>query len=343
MKGKTLLIFLVLLAVLPAFAAWERVPWPAGNYMIMWMAFANAGLGYAGLYIEFDPNKLLVYRGGQWVQTTVPGLNAEAAIGFISLLPSGYGWLTADRSNLSGYTLYTWRSYGGGSWQSVPNPFSTPQALPVLCSRPAVATVDDVWFYLRAPTRVMRYLNGVWSVDASPFPAEMGEPSDIYFVGPSDGWVAGGLGFGHYNGSTWEYVPGPGGCTGLEFTATNDGWAKNYDNGTIYHYNGSSWSLSLTVAGYHPHSFGFYDRNNGWAAFTQYEATPKLFKFDAGIWHEVALPNQYGAGCPCPVSATEAWFVGTEYVKSYRPIAWHWRTEPSIEPTSLGKIKASFR
>ena len=336
--------FLLGASITSAHAAWEKVPLPerAQQTPFAFMEFANPNLGYASILETIWPENFLIYRDGRWNLTRLGGM-FQGCADDISLLPNGYGWLCGTHGGL--YTLhYTARTWGNGGWDEVENPYSKPPGYEGLGGPMSVAAEEDVWFLFSKPNRILRYKDGKWEFKPYDLPAALGYVYDLCFVSADEAWASGTGGFAHYKNGEWRYVPGPP-ASGPEFTAPNDGWANYYEAGQVLHYDGSSWSVSFSCPGYKTDSIGFYDRNNGWAAFGKYEVGARLFKFESGKWGEVRLPNKYGVCEPTPLSPTEAWFVGSEYEppRGYITYFYHWHTEPNVKPTSLGKIKTLFK
>jgi len=334
--GKLLTLALIVGSITGAHAAWEKVPMPRVEEPIIKMAFANPALGYALVYETYSSRNFFRYMNGAWALGGLPGMFLGCPSN-ISLLPSGYGWVTGIHGGAN-WQWYTARSWGGGVWEYVPNPYE--QGPFSGTGGPSVAAVEDVWFPYSPINGFIHYKNGRWEELYNVFPSELGRALSVDFVNENDGWVSGENGFAHYENGIWRFVPGPGGCTGIQFTAANDGWASNYDAGTVYHFNGSSWNPSFTLPGHKVLWISFYDRNNGWAVYGKGGKPLKLFRYYLVTWYEVKPPDPDGVTNPCSVSDSEAWFISVE---NFQPVSWHWYTEPSVKPTSLGRIKASFK
>jgi hypothetical protein len=334
------IVFLLGASVTAAHAAWEKVPMPRVEEPIIKMEFANTGLGYALVRDPYSGHNFFRYMNGGWALGGLPGMFLGCPSN-ISLLPSGYGWVTGIHGGAN-RQWYTGRSWGGGVWEYVSNPYE--QGPFSGTGSPSVAAVEDVWFLYSAINGFIHYQDGLWEELGNVFPSELGSALSVDFVNENDGWVSGENGFAHYENGSWRFVPGPGGCTGIQFTAPDDGWASNYDAGTVYHFNGSSWSRSFTLSGYKVFWASFYDRSNGWADFYKSGAKPahRIFKYESGTWREVKPPDEYGVWMPCSASPTDAWFLGrVDGLDSYT--SWHWYTEPAVKPASLGRIKAIFK
>lgn len=323
--------FLLGASVNLADAAWEKYRIPEHEGYVLRMEFAHPGLGYALVITEYSPYNLLVYRNGAWTLERLPGMFLGDPWG-ISLSPSGYGWITGIHLGMTG-ALYTARTYGGGTWHRVPNPYENTiyEGSCVV----SVADVEDVWILYSEISGFLHYKEGRWEEIANVIPAELGQPFSMYFVNDNDGWLSGENGFAHYQNGKWTFISGPR-TWALQFTAANDGWATGTDGSAIYHYDGSSWRRYFTVTGHKNDGFSFSDRNNGWAVFYKHPEPSRLFKFESGTWREVKPPDERGVGSPCSISPTDAHFLGAGY--SYR-----WYSAPQVVPTSLGKIKTIFK
>lgn len=326
-----------------AHAAWEKVPLPerAQQKPILWMEFSNPNLGYASILETIWPENFLIYRDGRWRLTRLGGM-FQGCAGDISLLPDGYGWLGGRHGGL--YSLfYTARTYGAG-WDKIENPYSQPPGYEGDFGVVSFGAEEDGWFLFVNPTRFLRYRQRTWEIIPNPLPKELGNPTDIHFVSENEGWVSGANGYAHYKNGEWKFVSGPRGSA-LHFTAPDDGWTINYENGEVIHYDGSSWRVVFSVPGAKACGISFCSRNDGWAVF--YKAgTPGLFyKYESGNWRKITPPSPRVHLPFDAVSATEAWFLGSELKMSdgYKYFTWHWYTEPNVKPTSLGKIKTLFK
>ena len=334
---------LAAVATAAAFAAWEEVPLPPkGDAAIGWMDFARADLGFACTSDPLDPRPFLTYRDGRWNDGSFV-FNALA--GDSCFLSSGYGWVVGESTRLYP-CIYTLRLQAGSSQlEPVPNPYSSPPGAKGGGPRVSFPAEEDGWLLLTSGTyELLRYENGSWRSLGYPLPTEIGYPRDICFPTVDEGWVCGSNGFAHYKNGAWEFVPGPG-VRDLDFTAPDDGWAMSSGRpGKIYHYNGSSWSVSYSAPGYIAYGMGFSDRYNGWAVFSHYTYEGYLWmKFDDGGWHKIIPPNGHPGYFPCPLSRGLAWFTGYRDSKPYPiPTSWRWTTAPNVRPASFGRIKAMF-
>jgi len=333
---------LAVVAASAAFGAWEEVPLPPKeDCSIIWMDFARPDLGFACTSDPLDPRPFLKYRDGRWMDGSFV-FNALATDG--CFLPSGYGWVVGDSTRLY-HCIYTFRLQAGSSQlEEVPNPYSSPPGAEGGRPRVSFGGEEDGWLLLTSGTyELLRYEDGYWRSVGYPLPAALGYPNDICFPTADEGWVSGSNGFAHYKDGKWEFVPGPR-LDGLDFTARDDGWAISYEGGNIYHYDGSSWSVSYSVPGYTALGVGFRDRNNGWGSIMPTQGGyGVVLRYDNKGWHKVVGPNRYGVLFPCPFSLTEAWFIGLKYEKEeYFYTSWHWTTAPNVKPASFGRIKAMF-
>jgi hypothetical protein len=331
-----LIFILTITAPLVGYPAWEKVRMPEVNERIIEMEFANAGLGYALVAEEYSPYNFLVYRNGAWTLERLPGMFLGYAQD-ISLLNSGYGWVVGIHGGMD-WALYTARSYGAGRWEKTSNPYQTGN-FPGGRVAISVAALEDVWILNHEVKGFLHYKGGVWEELRDVLPAELGEAREVCFVNENDGWVSGENGFAHYANGEWKYIPGRY-AHRLDFTAPDDGWGACSGTGQVLHYNGSSWTVSLSISGWEPYWVSFFDRSNGWAVYGNGKDPMRLFKFGPVTWREVEPPDKDGVGTPCSVSRTEGWFTSIEKGKY---IAWRWYTEPSVKPASLGEIKTLFK
>ncbi len=333
---------LVVGAFAPAGAAWQEVPLPPKeDTFIYWMDFARPDIGFACTSDPLDPRPFLKYRDGRWMDGSFV-FNALATDG--CFLPNGYGWVVGGSTRIYP-CIYTFRLQAGSSQlEFVPNPYSSPPGAPRSSTpRVSFATEEDGWLLLKGtPPEILRYEDGYWRSIGNPLPAALGWTIDICFPTAGEGWVSGQNGFAHYQDGKWEFVPGPR-VKGLDFTARDDGWAISHDGPNIYHFNGSSWSISYSAPGYYVNGLGFYDRNNGWAILSGYGVESRWLKYDNAGWHKIIPPNGQSGYFPTPFSG-EAWFQGFKIERNKTiKTTWHWTTAPNVKPASFGRIKAMFQ
>ena len=323
-----------------AFAAWEEVPLPPKkDCSIIWMDFARPDLGFACTSDPLDPRPFLKYRDGRWMDGSFV-FNALAKDG--CFLPSGYGWVVGESTRIYP-CIYTLRLQAGSSQlEEVPNPYSSPPGAEGGRPRVSFGAEEDGWLLLSGtPDELLRYEDGYWRSVGDPLPAALGGAIDICFPTADEGWVSGANGFAHYKDGGWEFVPGPA-VDELDFTARDDGWAISHYGPNVYHYKGSSWSVSYSAARYYVNGLGFHDRNNGWAILSGYGVESLWLKYDNAGWHKIIPPNGQSGYFPTPFN-NEAWFEGFKFEKGkIVKTSWHWTTAPNVKPASFGRIKAMF-
>jgi hypothetical protein len=331
---------LAVVAASAALAAWEEVPLPPKeDTFIGWMDFARPDLGFACTSDPLDPRPFLKYRDGRW---TAGSFVFNALAGDGCFLPNGYGWVVGASTRIYP-CIYTLRLQAGSSQlEEVPNPYSSPPGAEGSMPRVSFGAEEDGWLLLSSRDELLRYEDGYWRSVGNPLPTALGYARDICFPTANEGWVCGSNGFAHYKDGKWEFVPGPA-VDELDFTARDDGWAVSRNGANVYHYNGSSWSVSYSAPGYEVSYVSFCDRGNGWATYWyNSEKGTILVKYDNGNWHRVILPNKYGCGTPCVLSAELAWFHGYSSAAKPQLTTWRWTTAPNVRPASFGRIKAMF-
>ena len=127
---------------------------------------------------------------------------------------------------------------GGGDspWREMPNPTSSALAVPALW----VAGENDAWL---GGTAISHWDGSAWS-QSSPMTA-------VHFWGfsPTDIWAINESTVARWDGSAWTVVPP---TTGVTMTALwriwgasgSDIYIANQDNSRVYHYNGTTWTVT---------------------------------------------------------------------------------------------------
>ena len=252
---------------------------------------------------------MLHYLDGQWQRVAAP-TNAElglqdAEVLNVSMISPDEGWAVG--------------------WGDKPSSASAAGLfLPDLSSAAATSPYSGPGGSLPVGL-ILHYSAGKWtSVSIIP-DAELWS---VRMLSPTDGWAAGGGGWGteqgattsillHYDGSTWTpaQVPNVGGITSLVASAT-EGWATGTD--TILHYDGTQWSVFQHLQGVSGLSMG--SPMDGWAfGFVNHpnnytSSYNEVWHYDGSQWVQGSLPSTVNYDTEiiglCMDSASDGWAVG---------------------------------
>ncbi|HLY31682.1 MAG TPA: hypothetical protein VKQ36_11690, partial [Ktedonobacterales bacterium] len=162
----------------------------------------------------------LHYSGGQWMRTAMP---TDAQLGAHDVELESIAMVSPDEGWAVGFAT----NPGNGSTRSLPSGL------------------------------ILHYSDGQWS-KVSEMPNT--ELWSVQMLSPTDGWLAGGGGWGteqgattsillHYTGGKWVFVRAPNvaGIHSLAMVSPTDGWATG--QGTIMRYDGSHWSAFSRLQG----------------------------------------------------------------------------------------------
>ena len=182
---------------------------------------------------------------------------------------------------------------------------------------------------------VAHYSNGRW-LQINP-PAR-GRLTGISMVSASDGWAVGDQGLVlHFDGHTWKKVNSPiqGDIARVQMLSATNGWAIVEHPGSIWHYDGRSWSqqplpASLSDDQVVPFALSMVSPTEGWVVgnyFPNQQALAVQGMFSAGsatngfILHytngQWTLQNQFQSVALRAVSmasGSEGWATGTIFV-----------------------------
>ncbi len=140
---------------------------------------------------------------------------------------------------------------------------------------------------------IMHLVNGAWTVTAS-FPAS--QINSIGLTTPGNGFAVGfsfeqGLFFQEQNGTWAQATPPfpPSRETALiAMRSPDDGWLFTRTGHAIYHYDGTSWTLTQFTFGISIEAVTFAG-NDGWAVGVAYFSTPAILHETNGTWAPVPL------------------------------------------------------
>jgi hypothetical protein len=195
--------------------------------------------------------------------------------------------------------------FEGGAWKSV---IANETLRDV-----AVVTPDDVW--------AVSSEGSVWHFDGIRFSRAFRATYSLYTVAANGGhvWVTGAGAVLHFDGTNWNTLPdahAPAAITSLWASAPDDVFIAEGYRG-VEHWDGTSWSMSLSVEEDLTHVWGSA-RDDVWAFGTQ-----EPHHFDGASWSTVPLPLPHGwTGRPSG-SARDLWLPFGTNINNPVPIA-HW-------------------
>jgi len=160
---------------------------------------------------------------------------------------------------------------------------------------------------------------------------------DIYWSSGTDGWICGDAGtVYHYTGTSWSAVSA---FTSYNFyciyaLAPTNVWVGG-SGGRLYHYEGIQWTQVTTPTSTAIREMAFNGPTDGWAVCDG----GIVIKYDGITWKTVATTpttteNFSGVNF---VDGTSGWAVGTNGT------IYEYRNFPAVEPSSLGRIKATLK
>ncbi|MGD8719819.1 MAG: YCF48-related protein [Candidatus Zixiibacteriota bacterium] len=159
---------------------------------------------------------------------------------------------------------------------------------------------------------------------------------DIFFTSATDGWLCGQDGrVFHFDESTWSAVNA---STANDFyciyaLSPNNVWVGG-TNGALYHYEGVSWAKTYTPTTATIREMSFLGPTSGWAVCDD----GVLLRYNGVEWKVVNINPETTKNFSgmYMVNARNGWAVGQE------GMIYSYRDNPSVEPSSIGRVKALF-
>jgi len=195
-------------------------------------------------------------------------------------------------------------------------------------------TQRDVAWAAGSNGNLWKWSGGVWT---RVILATTRDLHDIYWESPTNGWMCGNVGTVYRSdGSIWTAVSA--------FTTTNfyciyalspyNVWVGG-DNGQLWHYEGVSWARVYTPVNTTIREMAFNSPTDGWAVCDG----GKIIHYNGVNWAEVeAKPptTESFSGLNMPNEQT-GWAVGKNGT------IYEYRNYPGVEPSSLGRVKATLQ
>lgn len=167
---------------------------------------------------------------------------------------------------------------------------------------------------------ILRYTNETGWIEYGQIDAPL---FSVSFVHEHDGWAAGYGGIlAHYDGETWNTVPGPPGINvnlnAIDMVSPNNGWAVG-QGGTILHYDGTNWTRQQSPTQEHLYGIDMVSAQEGWAT----GESGTLLHYHSGQWEMIPVETDSALYDVMMLSADEGWAVGKSgTVLHYRLNVW---------------------
>lgn len=264
---------------------------------------------------------------GDWIQifqtpSTSYQLNA------IDLQNANNGWSGGNISGFPGNCMFHYTGGGWGIWSSLPQ----------------VSQIWDLCFYDQyrgwsAGGDIMYWENSSWVVQTPgsvPGAVFYGISNYGYnFVEAVGAWGGSRIAI-RFNGSIWSQdTTMPGGAGALYccwMLSATDGWAAG-SNGSIFHFNGSTWSSVASPVVTNWNRMWFLSYNNGWVVGDG----GKIAHWNGANWLEMTSPTTQNLYAVVFLDVSNGWAFGNSGVVI------HYYYDDMVESTSLGMIKAAFQ
>lgn len=212
---------------------------------------------------------ILKYNGAQWQKITLPYF-LETDLNAIYFTDADHGYVGGKNGTILRYTNGTWTFLNNNVVSSDINAIEA-------------VNPNDVWF---GSWNLYHYDGNSFTSYALPGNAYI---NDIQFTNDSTGWAIGYRTSDYkqiiykYSNSTWaiDTVLSSGSLYSIQMLSNGTGWVSA-DNGTLYHYNGSSWEKQIIDSIYPPglRKILFTDNNHGWVL--GYGGA--YYQYDNGTW-----------------------------------------------------------
>lgn len=173
---------------------------------------------------------------------------------------------------------------------------------------------------------ILHYSAGKWTKVSIIPDAELWS---VQMLSPTDGWAAGGGGWGteagattsillHYDGSNWTpaQVPGVDGITSLDMLSATDGWATGTN--AVLHYDGKQWTQFQSLTGVSGLSMD--SATDGWAfgfvnfPYNHTSSYNAVWHYNGSQWVRGSLPSTVNYDAEIVGlfmdSASDGWAVG---------------------------------
>ncbi len=312
-----------------AFAGWYVVPAPCGGVLndVDFKTTDNGWIcGNAGLLLHYSEDGWERYEHN----LTTADLHA---VGLIESYQN-FGWAGGDNGTMLGFRRHPTSPSAEGSWDKVATPNATD-----------IQTIHYLWadgFWAagkNASGQIWSGGFGGWEAERTTFDetvygiAYAGSHMRVWAVG-ENGLIA----IPNYGYFRWEKYLSPTRQTlrAVDFDWYYFGYACG-DGGTIICYAANEWEIKPSPVKCDLHDVDVISTEDAWIV----GAGNTILHFRGGQWFQVHSPAPPGTVLKGVsfISPEEGWAVGN---CGSAPIILHYVAEPSVLPTSLGKIKALF-
>lgn len=196
--------------------------------------------------------------------------------------------------------------YGG--WEEVPSP-TNEMLLSVYAD-----SINGTWASALSGY-VLHFDGNTWQVDTQLI--SIAQLNSIFFISPSDGWVAGHHGDGatgiiyHFNGTFWDTVSIPDSTheiKSLYFLSPDNGWAVGRGS-TILHWDGTQWQhIDPPVTSFFAKVYAFSDTNVWIVGYFP----GVILHFNNIKWDTLYLSSSKGFTNLFFLTPTTGWFTGLD-------------------------------
>jgi len=333
MAGKTTLVIAMAAAACAAaaLAGWNVVPAPCAGTLND-VEFKSPDRGW----ICGDRGLLISYGEAGWERYEHNLTTADLHAISFNKSYQNYGWAGGDGGTMLEFRARPYSHSARGSWEKVAAPNGTD-----------IQTIYYLWS--EGSWAAGKGSSGqIWSADSGGWVAERTTFAEtvygIAYAGSGWPWRAWAVG---ENGLIavpsvsyfrWEKYPSPTSRTlrAVDFDWYYFGFACG-DGGTILYYGPYEWEILPSPVACDLYDVDVISTEDAWIV----GAGNTILHYRGGQWSQVTSPAPPGTVLKAVnfVSPEEGWAVGN---CGSAPIILHYVAEPSVLPTSLGKVKALF-
>ncbi len=307
-------------------SAWTTVPDSVSSTMYSISMLSSTDGWTSGTDAHFGH-----WDGSNWSEITASPSVTETMYS-ISMLSSTDGWAVGGTVIPNVGMQGKIARWNGTSWDAFPSPVTNRIFYGVDFSSPTEGWVVGVggttehwngtnWTLVPPPGSCQLScgavnLSAIYSINAN----------DAWAVGSTNGWTSNTW---HWDGLVWTEINAPTGAPlhSVVMLAPNNGWSVA-DRGTIYHWDGTSWSVATTqwlTNGLY--ALDFVSPDDGWAVGVLNQSTPPawgLQHWNGSAWTEYQPPS-YTPGPMKDVdmlASDQVWAVGSQAVFYWHGSTW---------------------
>ncbi|MEM7032264.1 MAG: hypothetical protein AAF629_22125 [Chloroflexota bacterium] len=239
-----------------------------------WASAQNVILHYSA---ESNPSPLLIDALGQW---SIENPYGEYAIYGLDLLPNGEIWAVGKRgSSVSATgTMSLLMHFNGTAWQRIETPYAGYlEGISMINPQEGWAVGQD--------GLLLRFQNGQWVLQSPPTSNHLHE---VVALSADDVWVVGDFVVLHYDGQTWQEIPGfiQDRYHAIDMLSAQEGWILSRQ-GISYLYNGTTWIKHSNVP-LAPLAVDFVSSNEGWAVGS---GSSDIAYYNGSVWTLYPAPQ----------------------------------------------------